>query len=129
MDTNYGDNIKKGTYMSEVNYRINGDFKSVEGSTWTPVENKLCLNFQKYYLRPAIERMKDKSPRPYLYVTLNKDIKLQDDTFKKGERMKAVLASRLGDIGLTRDLEAENGYEIRLDPYNKETMVDVSEQP
>ena len=116
--------------MSEVNYRINGDFKSVEGSSWTPVENKLCLDFQRYYIRPGRERMNDESPRPYLYVTLNKDITNGNkETFKKGERMKAVLASRLGDICLTRNLDAENGYDLRLDPYNKETLTDVSEKP
>ena len=112
--------------MKDVKYHIVGQFESVKNSTWKPEENRICLDFQKYYIRSAVERMNDKSPRQYFYVTLNKDIKLEDDTFKKGERMKAVLASRLGDICLTRDLDAENGYELRLDPYDSETLIDIS---
>jgi len=32
----------------------------------------------------------------------------------QGEWYRAVMASRLGDIGLTKDLDAENGYSLRV---------------
>lgn len=43
-------------------------------------------------------------------------------TIPAGTRMKVVMASRLGDIGLTTDLGAEHGYSVRVsieDLYNK----------
>lgn len=33
---------------------------------------------------------------------------------KSGQLVKIVMVSRLGDVGLTEDLAAENGYAIRL---------------
>lgn len=32
----------------------------------------------------------------------------------KGERYRVVMASRMGDVGITRNLKAENGYELRV---------------
>ena len=32
----------------------------------------------------------------------------------EGDRVRCVMASRLGDIGITRKLDAERGYEKRL---------------
>lgn len=36
-------------------------------------------------------------------------------TFPAGTRFRIVMASRLGDVGLTTDLTAEHGYSIRVD--------------
>lgn len=33
----------------------------------------------------------------------------------EGQRVRVVMASRLGDVGITRDLTAEHGYEKRVD--------------
>lgn len=33
-----------------------------------------------------------------------------------GNRYRVTMASRMGDIGLTKNHEAENGYEIRISP-------------
>ena len=33
--------------------------------------------------------------------------------------LKIVMVSRFGDVGLTDDLTAENGYHLRLDPRSK----------
>ncbi len=32
-----------------------------------------------------------------------------------GQRVKIVMVSRFGDVGITEDLEAENGYGARVD--------------
>ncbi len=32
----------------------------------------------------------------------------------KGNRVRVVMASRLGDVGITKNLDAENGYSLRV---------------
>ncbi len=32
----------------------------------------------------------------------------------QGQRVRLVMASRFGDVGITRNLKAENGYELRV---------------
>jgi hypothetical protein len=41
----------------------------------------------------------------------NKDVDIE---VPAGQTVKLVMVSRLGDVGLTEDLTAENGYGIRL---------------
>lgn len=36
--------------------------------------------------------------------------------FRKGDLVKCVMVSRFGDCGLTKDLKAENGYNLRVPP-------------
>jgi hypothetical protein len=35
---------------------------------------------------------------------------------RKGQLVKVVMVSQLGDCGITRNLEARNGYEVRVEP-------------
>lgn len=44
----------------------------------------------------------------------------------EGKRVKIVMASRFGDVGITSDLEARNGYSLRL---FLEQLSDFSEEP
>jgi hypothetical protein len=37
--------------------------------------------------------------------------------FKVGDVVKCVMVSRMGDCGLTKDLKAERGYELRVMPW------------
>jgi hypothetical protein len=39
-----------------------------------------------------------------------------EGTWAKGSRVKVVMESRFWDIGITDDLEAENGYHARISP-------------
>ena len=39
---------------------------------------------------------------------------------KKGTTIKAVMASRLGDIGITRNMKIDHGYDWRVDPDSLE---------
>ena len=51
----------------------------------------------------------------------------------KGNRVRVVMASRLGDVGITENLSAENGYSKRvyveeLDWFNNEPSIVDSKQ-
>lgn len=52
------------------------------------------------------------------FATLGKDIdaKHLNLFWKKGTRVKVVMVSRFGDMGLTTKLDAEFGYSIRINP-------------
>ena len=43
-----------------------------------------------------------------------------------GDRVRVVMASRLGDVGCTKNLNAESGYQVRC-PVDK--LSDFSDQP
>lgn len=109
----------------DLDYQIIGDFESVKGSKWKPEEDKLALAVQKFFIRSARERMSDPSPVPTFYATLTEDVELPEKSYKKGTRLKAVFASRMGDIGFTSDLEKGQTYGIRIDPYG-DSLTDIS---
>lgn len=44
----------------------------------------------------------------------------------KGKRVRLVMASRFGDVGITRKLDAENGYDKRVGLHE---LSDFSEVP
>jgi hypothetical protein len=46
------------------------------------------------------------------------------DTVPAGTTLKIVMVSRLGDVGLTDDLTAEYGYQVRVYPEDGE-IVDI----
>ena len=83
-----------------------------------------CL--RKYLLSnrlPAYLKYEEKTKRrlggiPKLYATLasdlGKEFAVHGKTVKKGTRVRIVMASRLGDVGITTDLSAENGYSHRI---------------
>lgn len=37
--------------------------------------------------------------------------------YTKGATVKAVMVSRMGDVGVTLNLEAQNGYDLRVMPW------------
>lgn len=45
--------------------------------------------------------------------------------YGKGTVVKAVMVSRMGDVGVTTDLSAENGYHLRVQPYELEPVEPV----
>ena len=49
-------------------------------------------------------------------------------TMSKGSRVNIVMASRMGDVGITQNLEAEHGYSVRIDCVENEFM-DVIRKP
>jgi hypothetical protein len=46
-------------------------------------------------------------------------------TMSKGSRVNVVMASRMGDVGITQDLEAEHGYVVRIDCVENEFMEQI----
>ena len=127
-------------------YKIIGDFESVENSSWKEEENLVALEFMKYHLRPAIEKMKDSKEPPRLFVTVDmdnlsyqhltpkwwktrKDEDSEEREIPRGTRMQGVMCSRFGDIGFTLDLGPEaSGYIIRLDPFSS-NLKDIRNTP
>ena len=62
-----------------------------------------CLRaFLAYNRLPAFEQSKRAPSSPRLFATY------------KGERVRVVMASRFGDVGVTRELDREHGYETRV---------------
>jgi hypothetical protein len=74
---------------------------------------------------PAVEQTR---PRPPLFATLTRDVtvhdylgswdakgpRMRERLLPKGSRIRVVMASRFGDVGITDDLNAEHGYGARL---------------
>lgn len=46
--------------------------------------------------------------------------------FHRGELVKVVMVSRFGDCGLTKNLQAEYGYDVRVAPRE---LVPVNQRP
>ena len=69
---------------------------------------------------PAVEKLlaETMGVKPQLYATWIRP--------KHRQRVRVVMASRFGDVGITTNLEAEHGYEARV-PV--ESLTDFSDKP
>ena len=131
--------------INDLKYIISDDWSSVKNSTWTEEENKIGIDFIKYRCRAAMEISRDPKPAPFFYATIAKKgitfikhskkwftTRRDEDEirceFKIGQRVKAVMFSRFGDIGITDNLEAENGYICRIHPF-EDTLTNISLEP
>lgn len=81
-----------------------------------------CLRrYLKFHTAPAYVQMRARDKgiaEPILYATVNVPDESKD-FYKKlgvanGCRVKLVMASRLGDVGITADLKAWRGYDARV---------------
>jgi hypothetical protein len=61
-----------------------------------------CLRAFLDHARSPAHGMDRAEPRPALFANYN------------GKRVRVVMASRLGDVGITSNLHAERGYEKRV---------------
>jgi hypothetical protein len=59
--------------------------------------------------QPAHGHM-SKEPFPNLFATYNDD---DCGDIVRGSRVRGVMASRMGDVGITLDLGADHGYQVR----------------
>lgn len=50
----------------------------------------------------------------YLGYWKNDEPKIREHILPRGARVRVVMASRFGDVGITDNLEAENGYGARV---------------
>ena len=89
-------------------------------------EAPACLRaFLEFNRRPAIKK---RGPSPKLFATMAKDVMgghftgewkgdapdFRPAPLRAGQLVRVVMASRMGDVGITPDLEAEHGYVARV---------------
>lgn len=46
--------------------------------------------------------------------------------FYRGDQVRVVMVSRFGDVGVTKDMDAEYGYDVRLAPSD---LTPVNQRP
>lgn len=68
--------------------------------------------------RLKVDRMGGK----YLGTWSNDGPNMEERPYKKGDIVKVVMVSRFGDCGITHDVNAVNGYELRVDPEDLEPL-------
>lgn len=69
---------------------------------WQDETAPACVRAFLDYARSAAHGMMSGKPKPRLFATHD------------GQRVKVVMASRFGDVGITADLTADRGYSKRL---------------
>ena len=67
--------------------------------------------------------MLEKTPYPRLFATY---VGRRWRGVKKGARVRVVMASRLGDVGITKNLQADHGYMLRC---AVKELTNFSEEP
>lgn len=80
-------------------------------------EPKHCDDYIRDYHAPKCLRLFILIHRlPALEMALCHECGIKPKLFAthEGKRVRIVVASRLGDLGITSNLEAENGYEMRV---------------
>lgn len=84
--------------------------------------------FLEYNRRPAIEKTLPEDQEPVLFATLReartghsylgywsgKEPAMKKVEMVAGQKVRVVMASRFGDVGITPNLEARHGYIARL---------------
>lgn len=72
--------------------------------------------YLKYFIRPAIDVMEDETDEPVLYATvpLGSEIEGKFTKIPTLSTVRITAASALGDVGITRNLDASRGFETRV---------------
>lgn len=88
-----------------------------------------CLRkYLGYQRQPAIDKTLPEDQEPTLFATLKADMMghsylgywnggnpaMKDVPLKAGQRVRVVMASRFGDVGITPNLKATRGYVTRV---------------
>lgn len=66
---------------------------------------------------------------PFRYAVLNSDLRKRpegEEAFVKGMIVRVVMASRFGDLGITRNLDSDHGYQARVWPA---TLTPIGDYP
>ena len=77
------------------------DFKHCDDYIDDPTQPECLRVFLDHVRSPAHGGLRD-DPRPKLFANY------------AGKRVRVVMASRLGDVGITSNLSAEHGYDRRV---------------
>lgn len=67
--------------------------------------------------------MMSQEPYPKLFATYNG---VDWMGVAKGDRVRIVMASRMGDVGATKNMDAESGYQLRCAVAD---LIEFSDQP
>ncbi len=73
---------------------------------------------------PAVEKMGLVTPS--LFARIKTGMSHKGIDWAAGEWVRVVMASRFGDLGITKDLNAEYGYSLRLFPNE---LTDYRSEP
>jgi len=91
----------------------------------------LTKNYQRYYnalhedsplkayldyeTRDALVKIKDTAPAPLLFASTIKEIEcMNGQVMSANTAVRITMASQIGDVGITLNLEAESGYSARV---------------
>lgn len=101
---------------------VSQTFKHCDEYIEDPAQPECLRKFLDRARMPA-HGMLVKEPYPKLFATY------QGKGWRgveKGDRVRVVMASRMGDVGCTKNLEAESGYQLRTAIAD---LSDFSDQP
>lgn len=99
-----------------------------EACSRLPLEEREYLKAHATLARPVVLRR---------WNGHDADPEFTDVPLEAGTRVNVVMASRFGDVGITDNLEAENGYSLRiqcvsggvegfpLEPDEEDTLIDI----
>lgn len=77
------------------------EFKHCDEYIEDETQPKCLREFLDWARSPASDQIR-RNPNPRLFATY------------KGRRVRVTMASRFGDVGITRDLDTECGYAMRV---------------
>lgn len=107
--------------------------------TAVPPDGKSCRSPAEEAVIEELYRRKDEFKPTHAYVTVTQPVLLKKWNGKHhpsveanmvktevpaGTTLKIVMVSRFGDCGLTDDLDAENGYNLRVD-FDSEVLSNI----
>lgn len=98
------------------------EFKHCDDYIDDPTQPEVLRAYLKRARSPGHGHL-SKEPFPKLFATYDGE---DWRGYTKGDRVRVVMASRMGDVGLTKDLSAEHGYDARVEVA---WLKDFSDQP
>ena len=105
-----------------------------------PAQPTCLRNYLEYNRRPAIDKTLREADEPALFANLKADVlgeeyrgtwsgkgpDMRPVPMKAGQRVRVVMASRFGDVGITPNLKATRGYVTRVFVANLENFGDTA---
>lgn len=74
----------------------------------------LMLEGADYLGRKRMKELLGIKEEPRLFASMKETVTHQGKTWQKGQRVRVVMVSRFGDVGITQRLQDASGYGIRL---------------
>lgn len=87
-----------------------GDARHCDDYIDDPAQPDCLREFLEFRRSPAVYQYQHPEKETELYARTNSGV----INFRSGTPVRVVMASRLGDVGITRDLSRQHGYEVRV---------------